>query len=299
MKVRYDLVVDFARPNKSNTLIIAEGDRNSRLLHFTLLANKQPMDMIDVSVATVKGIKADGSVIYGDATIITDEYDNKLNEIEYTLPENFSDLANKVTMTVTLMANDGSQITSFEYYVEVRNALYSEDDYISEEDLKGFRDLLNRCMAALEKMEQMVEADALPCPYPMNIILDDDEEYNYNGSVQKDIDLSNIAYTADEPILDEDDIDESAAGIAVEAANQAGDSERRAAESAAWADISKMDAEVAAEKSASKAEESRNNAGMCSAYMTQTQEIADAFSQDIGNINGRIQTLWDAVFPQN
>lgn len=297
MKVRYDLVVDFARPNKSNTLIIAEGDKNSRLLHFTLLANKQPMDMIDVSVATVKGIKIDGSVIYGDATIIKDEYGNSLNELEYVLPENISDLANKVTMTITLMANDGSQITSFEYYVEVRNALYSEDDYISEEDLTGFRDLLNRCMAALEKMEQMVEQDALPCPYPINIIIDD-EEYNYNGSVQKDIDLSNIAYTSEVMEIDPEEIDESAAGIAVDAANRA-ERYSSVAETAANVSIdARNESQSAAELSEQRAEESRNAVGMCKAYSTQAAESAEQFAGDITNINNRIQTLWDAVFPQ-
>ena len=296
MKVRYDLVVDFARPNKSNTLIIAEGDKNSRLLHFTLLANKQPMDMIDVSVATVKGIKKDGSVIYGDATIIVDEYGKALNELEYILPDNLSDLASKVTMTITLMANDGSQITSFEFYIEVRNALYSEDDYISEEDLTGFRDLLNRCMASLEKMEQMVEQDALPCPFPINITIDD-EEYNYNGSVQKDIDLSNIAYTAEEVEIDPEEIDETAAGIAVDAAEKAMRFST-VAEAAANVSIeSRNDAQSAAELSNQRAEESRNNVGMCQAYATQAEEAANQFASDIGNINNRIQTLWNAVFP--
>ena len=288
MKVRYDLVVDFARPNKSNTLIIAEGDRNSRLLHFTLLANKQPMDMSDVTVATVKGIKADGSVIYGDATIIKDELDKNLNELEYVLPENLSDLANKVTMTITLMADDGSSISSFEYYIEVRNALYSEDDYISEEDMSGFRDLLNRAMTTLQKMELMTKEEALPNPYPINVTIDE-EEYNYNGADQIDIDLSDIAYMKDEPDIDSEDVDESAAGVAVKAAREAKEAALQSQGASALATTSK-DLAIEAELSASGyAENARNSAGLAQAYATQ-------FSEQINEINTKIQTLWDAVF---
>lgn len=290
MKVIYDLVVDFARPNKSNTIIISEGDKNSRLLHFTLLANKQPMDMIDVSVATVKGIKADGSVIYGDALIVKDDEGNNLNELEYVIPANFTDLANKVTMTITLMANDGSTISSFEYYVEVRNALYSEDDYISQEDLNGFRDLLNRCMAALEKMETMVEKDALPCPYPLNLTIED-EEFNYNGANQIDIELKGMAYIEELGDIDTDDIDESAAGIATQAAVQARQYSEISEISATSAMNYKDEAEEAADASESHAETARNSSGMAQAYANQARESATQFAGEIDKIKQAIRDL--------
>ncbi len=45
----------------------------------------------------------------------------------------------------------------------VGNQLYNENDYVSESDLTGFQDLLNRALAAVKKAEQL--AVSLPCPY--------------------------------------------------------------------------------------------------------------------------------------
>lgn len=291
MKVEYNLVVDFARPNKSNLIIISEGDRNSRLMHFTLLADKLPMDMVDVSVATVKGIKSDGSVIFGDARILEDSSGSKLNELEYTLPESFTDIAGRTTMTITLMSSEGATITSFEWYVEVRNALYSEDDYISEEDLQGYKDLLNRAMAALEKMEAMVEADALPNPYPINLTIED-QTYNYNGASQIDIELKDMAYIADEVDVEVDALDESAAGSASKSAEEAKESSIAALSSQELSEYYSNKAETYRDEALGYSESSRQSAGLAEAYARQ-------FASDIDSINTRIQALWDAVFPSN
>lgn len=220
MKVPYDLVVDFARPSKSNTIIISEGDTNSRVCHFTLLANKQPFPMSDVTVATVRGVKSNGSIIYGEAEILEDEDENKLNEIEYTIPASIADEAGNVTMTITLLSVGSEQLTSFEFYLQVRNALYNEDDLVTQSDLSGFRDLLNRCLVAVQKIEAMTENTALPNPYPLNINIEGTET-SYSGSEMKSISLSNIAYIGETIEELEHAIDESAAGTCAEYADQA------------------------------------------------------------------------------
>lgn len=220
MRVQYDLVVDFARPNKSNTIIISENDRESRFCRFTLLANKQVFDMTDVTTASVKAINHIGRVTVFDADITTDSEGNKFNEVTFTLPAAIAETTGKTTMTITLQGADGSAVTSFEFYVTTRNALYSEDDYIDDEDLNGFRDLLNRTRAALEKMEQMTLKDALPNPYALNV----DHEgkmYAYSGNTEVNIDLGFNAYIAQDETKVVNGIDESAAGIATRAANTA------------------------------------------------------------------------------
>lgn len=191
MQVTYDLVVDFARPNKSDTIIISEGDNNSRVCHFTLLNNRNPFSMSDVTVATVRGVKKDGSEIFGDATILEDEDGNKINEIEYTIPSAMTSVAGDITMTITLNSESNEQITSFEFYVLVRNALYNEESFVSESDLSGFRDIMNRCLIAIEKVEAMTENTALPNPYPINIDIGS-EVISYDGSEQVTIDLSDV-----------------------------------------------------------------------------------------------------------
>lgn len=226
MNARYDLVVDFARPTKSNTIIVSEGDVDSRLCHFTLLANKTPMPMIDVTSATVRGVKEDGSVVFGDATIVTDEGGNKLNEVEYTIPAAITDEAGNVTMTITLMDSLNHQITSFEFYIKVRNALYNEDDYVSESDLSGFRDLLNRCLIAVQKMEAMTENTALPCPYSL-VFKYEGTTYEYTGAAEIEVEIKDLAYI-DGAYDPETSIDETAAAAAAASATAAATSEYNA-----------------------------------------------------------------------
>ena len=267
MKLTYDMVVDFARPNKSNTIIVSEGDVNSRVCHFTLLANKTPMEMLTVTAALVRAVKQDGTVIFGDATILQDEDEHYINEIEYTIPAAMMDESGNITMTVTLLGSDNTQITSFEFYLKVRNALYNEDDLVSESDLSGFRDLLNRALIAIQKIEVMSENTTLPNPYPLNLNIEGTETA-YTGSEQVDITLEDMAYIsgATDP---EDSIDESAAAASALAAAtseyNAGLSEDAAGDSATAAAGSAQDALNA--KTA--AETAR---GQAQGYATQAQQ---------------------------
>ena len=221
------MVIDFARPSKSNTILVAENDANSRNCLFTLLSDKKPFDMTDVVSATVKAVKPSGSIVYGDATIIEDDEGNKLNELEYLLPLDMTEDAGTVTITITLANQLGDRITSFEYYVKVRNALYNEDDYIDDDDLDGFRELLTRTKAALDKMEQMTKQDALPNPYPLRISLDN-VDYEYSGNNLVEILMDAVAYFGDYSGTVEITEDDSAAAIAVQAAQDAEDAQEAA-----------------------------------------------------------------------
>ena len=291
MNVKYNMVVDFARPSKSNTIIISEGDANSRVCCFTLLFNKQAFGMIDVTVATVKAVKQNGSVVYGDAEIVTDENGNKINEVVYTIPASITDEAGKVAMTITLMSSQGEQITSFEFYLTVRNALYNEDDYISEEDLSGFRDLLNRAMAALEKMEVMTSQEALPNPYPFTFEVEGNR-HTYTGNTAVTVELGNMVYLDETSEADpESSLDESAAEKAAASAMAAAQSALVASRSATQA----ADQVAAIGDSVSKTEEYKNLAqgyqGQAAASAALAQQTASEFSRDIEGIKKAIRDL--------
>jgi len=295
MNVKYNMVVDFARPNKSNSIIISEGDVNSRVCCFTLLFNKQAFGMIDVSVATVRAVKQNGSVIYGDAQITTDENGNKINEVTYTIPGEMADEAGKVTMTITLMSSAGEQITSFEFYLTVRNALYNEDDYVSDEDLSGFRDLLNRSMAALEKMEVMTSQEALPNPYPFVLGIEGNKR-SYNGSEVVEIMLGNMTYIDEsEEVEAEESLDETAAKSAAESATAAEASALEAKRAAAQA--SEAIAEVSA--SVQAVEEYKNLAqgyqGQAAASAALAENTAREFSAEIEAIKQAIRDLGGTI----
>lgn len=273
MKVSYDLVVDFARPSKSNTLIISEGDVNSRVCHFVLLANKVPMDMSTVTAATVRGVKKDGSVIYGDATILTDENDNYINELEYTIPAAMTDEAGNVTMTITLLGLDSTQITSFEFYLKIRNALFNEDDLVSESDLSGFRNLLNRALAAVQKIEVMTKSETLPNPFPLTFNLEGTENI-YTGAEALTLTLENLAYISEEVGGEiEDSMDESAAGAAADSAQQAALSEYNANLSAVTANNAAVTATDNAQAAVDSATGAASSAGMAEAYLNQIRNL--------------------------
>lgn len=267
MNVKYDLVVDFARPNKSNTVIISEGDSESRVCVFTLLADKQPMDMSYVSTATVRGVREDGSVIIGEAVILEDESGDKINQVAYTIPASVAAINGKVIMTITLMSTLGATITSFEFYLNVRNQLYNENDYVNDQDMTGFRDLLNRTLTALHTMEQMTKQTALPNPYPLRFT-HDGVLYTYTGEVETDIVLGNIAFIDTEDYTEPGEaVDETAARIAVEAADRA----EEASESAQDASETAVSASESASESAASVSEIEQH---CLGYVGEAQGYA-------------------------
>lgn len=226
MKVKYNMVVDFARPNKSNTILVSENDANSRVCHFTLLYDRTPFDMSDVTSALIKGVAGETQKIFDDCEILRDDLGEKTNEIEYTLPAEVTQYTGTVVMTITLGSETGETITSFEFYVKIRNTLYNEDDYVEEDDMKSFRDLLIKTQAAIERLDEMTSQSALPNVTPIRITVDGVEyEYwgNYPGQQGSTtvIEMGHVAYIDEFVGEVEDPIDESAAGAAIRAAQSA------------------------------------------------------------------------------
>lgn len=218
MEAKYTLIVDFARPQKTNTVIISEGDADSRVCEFHLLNDKQAFDMGDVASASVRGVRDDGSTIVGIAEIVKDEHDLNTNVVRYVIPASVSDIAGKVTITITLLALSGAVITSFEFYINIRNSLYNENDAsFNEQDLSGIRDLLNRTKEYLDEMKAIAHVEELPNPFMLRIVIDG-VEYTYTGRVETDIELGHIAYIDEGDPLhpEEDSIDETSAKICVD-----------------------------------------------------------------------------------
>ena len=230
MIANYHLIVDFARPSKTNTIVVAENDAETRNCNFKLLFDKEPFDMTGVVTATVKGVTQRGATIWDTAQIKTDGEGNYINELSYLLPLAVTENAGNVTMTITLEGDNNQTITSFEFYIRARNTLYNEDDVIDEEDLEGFRDLLVRSQQALARMEEMVERDALPNPFPIRQTVDG-YEFEYTGNEIVEVDMDDVAYLGDYAGYVEVTEDDSAAEVALQAAAEAAESARVAAES--------------------------------------------------------------------
>ena len=220
MIANYNMIIDFARPQKSNTIVVMENDAETRNCNFKLLFDKQDFDMTGVVSAVVKGVTQSGSTIWDTATIKEDTQGNYINELSYLIPLAVTENVGNVTMTITLEGENHETITSFEFYIKARNILYNEDDVISEDDMDGFRDLLVRSQAALARMEELVQNNELPNPYPIRFTLDG-VEYEYKGDAIQIIELDDVAYLGDAVGSVEVTEDDSAAEVAVQAAESA------------------------------------------------------------------------------
>lgn len=222
MVIKYDLVADFARPSKTNTIVISQHDKGTRMCEFTLMADRKDFDMSDVNNINILGITSNGHRIIEDATayIVTDDEGNYTNKIQYSLPEEVTRYAGTTVITLTVVSKSGDVITSFETYITVRDALYDVDSEISAEEEKNFKALYNEIQAALAILKENVKNEALPNPEVLRIIADGMEPIEYKGDVARQVDIGSVIHLVDSEELDES-IDETSAKIATEAANEA------------------------------------------------------------------------------
>lgn len=229
MKAKYNMVVDFARPSKSNTIIVSEDDSESRVAHFTLLFNNKAFDMSDVTGALVTSSLPSSAIVLGDAELIYDEDGNIKNEVEYTIPTELTRTSGKVTMTITLTGvvdEQPTSITSFEFYITVRNSLYNDSDATSSADMESFRALYTEIKEKISVLGAMINEGELPNPQAMEITVDGNH-YTYKGTKEEehvDIKMGRVAYLGDSVGEVLNTVDESAATQAKASAKSAKES---------------------------------------------------------------------------
>ncbi len=205
MTIDYTIVIDLARPLKTNTIEIHKGDNNSRRLRIVLMNDGKKLSMYEKDAdgnvtsrytsAVIKGVKPDKTVLMGDGEFTTDADGNMVNEITYTLPEDAASATGISTYTLTLGSSTGTSLTTPEFCVKVMNQLYTEDDYISDDQFKGFQDIYNKTMTALKQMQQYYE-NGIKNPKALSIVMGD-KTYTYDGSeavLVNFADGNNIAY---------------------------------------------------------------------------------------------------------
>lgn len=192
MSVLYDMVIDFAWPSKTNTILVMQGDHLSRVCHFTLRANNKDMDVSEVASYTVKAVLSDSSVIYDTGILDVDDDSKQINEITYAVPQALTEQTGLTTVTIQLSGDDGSVLRSFEFYIRSRNELMQEDDS-SDDELAGFRDILNRATEAIEKIEALSSKSKLPNPNPLRLYFGD-KTISYDGNETVSVSFTGISY---------------------------------------------------------------------------------------------------------
>lgn len=153
MAITTNIVLDLANNSRKHIVEVKQSDRSSRTLRFTILNKSVAYDMTSVYTATFKGIKPDDSVIYASGDIETDDDGENINIVDYTMSDAALSVTGTITFELQLLASNGEIINSFEFYVNVINQLYDEDDLLSESDLSGFKAYLVRTLNAAVKTE--------------------------------------------------------------------------------------------------------------------------------------------------
>lgn len=200
MDIMYTFLVDFARPQRTNELLVMQNDALTRVARFVLMNNGKALDVSDVDAVTINAVLPDESRITAEASLLTDDDDEPLNEIIYAIPASMTSAIGKTVVNISLYSNpendDPKLLNSFEFYINTRNEL-NMDDGDDEDDYAGIRDLINRSIEAVALVEQLIARSTLPNPYPLRIILED-TTYNYDGSRMVTVDFGNLLTRIDD-----------------------------------------------------------------------------------------------------
>lgn len=200
MDIMYTFLVDFARPQRTNELLVMQNDALTRVARFVLMNNGKALDVSDVDAVTINAVLPDESRITAEASLLTDDDDEPLNEIIYAIPASMTSAIGKTVVNISLYSRpanaDPKLLNSFEFYINTRNEL-NRDDGDDDDDYAGIRDLINRSIEAVALVEQLIARSTLPNPYPLRIILED-TTYNYDGSHMVTVDFGNLLSKIDD-----------------------------------------------------------------------------------------------------
>lgn len=200
MDIMYTFLVDFARPQRTNELLVMQNDALTRVARFVLMNNGKALDVSDVDAVTINAVLPDESRITAEASLLTDDDDEPLNEIIYAIPASMTSAIGKTVVNISLYSrpanSDPKLLNSFEFYINTRNEL-NMDDGEDDDDYAGIRDLINRSIEAVALVEQLIARSTLPNPYPLRIILED-TTYNYDGSHMVTVDFGNLLSKIDD-----------------------------------------------------------------------------------------------------
>lgn len=195
MYITYTFFVDFARPQRTNELLVSQYDDMSRVARFVLMNNGKPLDIDEEYAVTVNALLPDESVVLVEAALSEDEEGNQINEILFPIPSVMTKAVGKSTLTISVYKkSEGNvpshQLSSFEFYVNTRNEIYSGSQQ-DEDEIAGLRDLMERAADAIATVEQFAAQTALPNPFPLRTLMEG-ETYDYNGSSMVTLNFGNV-----------------------------------------------------------------------------------------------------------
>ncbi len=154
MNIVHKLVIDLQN-NRSIMVELKKGGGNAYTLEMMLVSGGGVLDMSDIYTATIKAVKPDESIVYADAEIVKDENGNNTNKVVYVLSEAALSVTGKSIYEVMLMDSNGTTVNSFDFYVNVINQLYDENDLYDVSDVSGVRAYMARALRAAQTAEEL------------------------------------------------------------------------------------------------------------------------------------------------
>lgn len=145
-------MLDLQKPNRSINIELMRNDDRAREINFSIMSNGKKLDTKDIEIATIKGVKPDGTIIYSDCAIKED------GTVVYEISDNMASVEGKVTLMLELWSMANEMIQSFEFYILVKNQLFDENDFMSTNDLGGFKSYMTRAQAAANAAEYVKNA---------------------------------------------------------------------------------------------------------------------------------------------
>lgn len=149
MKIAHKLVIDFVRNNHVE-VEITKGSTNTVELDMMLLEDGKKVDAFKIGAVSLKAIWPDGGVTFADAGDMSEE-----GHVYYTVSDSIMNTVGKNTCILQLVGKEGGIVNSFEFYIIVKSQLFDENQYLSNNDLLGFRTYMLRAQDAARESEEV------------------------------------------------------------------------------------------------------------------------------------------------
>lgn len=129
-----NITVDLSRKGNTRVVFARQNDKGSRVLNITLTDGGEPYFVPSGTVATINFLRPDKENASFAATV------NESGGVTYTLGLWPLALEGSVRCSVSLYGADNTKLTSSDFYLDVLDALYSDDDFsedFDESDMTG------------------------------------------------------------------------------------------------------------------------------------------------------------------
>lgn len=133
-EITKNITVDLSRRGNTRIVFARQNDKGSRTLNITLTDGGAPYFVSSGTVATINFLRPDGANASFAASV------NEQGGVTYTLGLWTLALDGSVRCSVSLYGADETKLTSSDFYLDVLDALYSDDDFsedFDESDLTG------------------------------------------------------------------------------------------------------------------------------------------------------------------